>query len=106
MKVGIVMIKKGSYVLIKQTVLKSNQRSNRIPDDTKLTDFVMKIKGYLEKDSKIGEEVLIKTETNRLVKGILIEENPSYTHSFGRYLSEVKKMKDIILTEFEGEIHD
>jgi hypothetical protein len=100
------MITKNTYVCIKKTVLKSNQRSLNIPLDTKEKDFVMKVKGNLVSDASIGDEVEILTETKRKVRGLLIEANPTYTHSFGDYLDEVKVMKDIILTEMEDSLHD
>jgi hypothetical protein len=100
------MLKKGAYVCIKKIVLNSNQRSSHIPLDTKDKDFLMKLKGYLTHDASIGDHVDILTETKRKVSGILIEENPTYTHSFGDYLDEVKTMKDIILSEMEDVLHD
>ena len=100
------MIKKGTYVYIKKIVLKSSERSSHIPLDTLDKDFVMKVKGYLVNDASLGDNVDILTETKRKVSGILIEANPTYTHSFGDYLDEVKTMKDIILTEMEDTLHD
>lgn len=100
------MIKKGTYVYIKKILLKSDERSSHIPLDTKDKDFVMKIKGYLIHDASLNDKVEILTETKRKVSGILIEENPTYTHSFGDYLDEVKVMKDIILTEMEDILHE
>lgn len=100
------MIKKDTYVCIKKIVLKSNERSSHIPLDTKEKDFVMKVKGYLVKDASLGDSVEILTETKRKVNGILIESNPTYAHSFGDHLDEVKLMKDIILTEMEDTLHE
>lgn len=100
------MIEKGTYVYIKKIVLTSSQRSSNIPVDTKDKDFVMKIKGYLTKDASLGDTVDILTETKRKVSGILLEANPTYTHSFGNHLPEVKLMKDIILREMEDILHD
>ena len=100
------MIKKNTFVLIKKVILTKLERSSNIPEDTKQKDFLMKLKGYLTHEAKIGDEVEILTETKRLVKGILIEVNPSYTHSYGNYLYEVKKMKDIILSEMGDKLYD
>lgn len=100
------MIKKNTFVMIKKIVLTKTERASNVPSDTKEKDFVMKIKGYLTHDAHLNDEVEILTETNRLVKGVLIEVNPSYTHSFGDHLSEVKKMKEIILTEMEDKFYD
>jgi hypothetical protein len=49
----------------------------------------LKAKGFLQADAAIGDDVEIKTYTGRLIKGKLIEENPSYTHSFGAPIPEL-----------------
>ncbi len=100
------MVSKGTYVEIKKIVLKASERSSHIPKDTKDKDFVMKIKGYLLSDAQLKDTVEILTETKRIVKGILIDVNPTYTHSFGNHLDETKKMKDIILSEMEDTLND
>jgi hypothetical protein len=93
------MIKKGTYVMIKKIVLKKEERSINLPNDTKTKDFMMKVKGYLLNDANLHDEVSIETETKRIVKGILIEINPSYTHSFGDHVDEIDVMKKVILEE-------
>lgn len=93
------MIPKGTYVMIKKIVLKHDERSNNLPEDTKTKDYMMKIKGYLLKDANLNDLVEIETETKRKVEGILIEINPSYTHSFGEHVDEIDVMKSIILEE-------
>lgn len=100
------MIKKDSYVMIKKIVLKKEDRTAHLPKDTKAHDFMMKIKGTLLDDANIGDEVMIVTETKRKVKGILIEENPCYNHSFGSHVDEVLQIKEIILKETKVINHD
>ena len=100
------MVKKGTYVSIKKIVLTSSARSTHIPIDTQSKDFLMKVKGYLVFDANLNALVEIVTVTKRSVKGVLIEVDPTYTHSFGKHLDEVKKMKDIILSEMEDTLHD
>lgn len=100
------MIKKDSYVMIKKIVLKKEDRASHLPVDTKKHDFMMKIKGTLISDAKIGDEVLILTDTKREVKGILLKENPYYDHFFGYHVDEVKKIKEIILNETKEIDHD
>lgn len=100
------MIKKNTYVLIKKIVLDKEERTAHIPEDTKRVDFVMKVKGVLTHDANMHDEVTILSDTKRYIKGELIEINPSYTHSYGEHLDEVLKMKDIILSEMEGESDD
>lgn len=93
------MIQKGTYVMVKKIVLKHNERSNNLPEDTKTKDYMMKIKGFLLKDASLNDLVEIETTTKRKVEGILIEVNPSYTHSFGAHVDEIDVMKSIILEE-------
>src|SRR5690554_6196437 len=100
------MIKKNTYVLIKKIILDHEDRTAHLPDDTKRVDYVMKIKGLLTHDANLNDEVTILSDTHRLIKGKLIEVNPSYTHSYGKHLDEVLKMKSIILSEMEDLNHD
>jgi hypothetical protein len=93
------MFKKGTYVMVRKIVLKHDERSSNLPDDTKVKDFMMKIKGYLLHDADMYDEVSIETETKRVVKGKLVEVNPSYTHSFGDHVDEIDVMKKMILEE-------
>ncbi len=96
------MIKKGSYVTIKKVVLNKDERPENLPADTKKVDLIMKIKGITLHDAKFNEMVEIMTTTKRIVKGELIELNPSYIHSFGSHIEEIEEMKSIILKETEA----
>ncbi len=93
-------IKKGSWVRIYDVVLKSTERSPNLPEDTKKVPLEMWNKGFLQKDAEIGDRVTVKTLTNRLVEGKLLEENPTYTHSFGKFVPEIlpigRQLKDIL----------
>jgi len=83
------IIKKGSWVRIYDVVLESTERSPNLPEDTKKVPLEMWNKGFLLKDAEIGEQVSVKTLTSRIVKGKLLEENPTYTHSFGKFVPEI-----------------
>lgn len=93
-------IKKGSWVRIYDVVLESNQRSPNLPEDTKKVPLEMWNKGFLESDAKMGDHVKVKTLTNRYVEGQLIEVNPAYNHSFGKFIPEIlpigKQLKEIL----------
>ena len=82
-------IKKGSWVRIYDVVLKSSERAPNLPEDTKKVALEMWNKGILVADAKIGDRVQIKTLTNRMVEGKLLEENPTYNHSFGKFMPEI-----------------
>ncbi|SHE83539.1 2-amino-4-oxopentanoate thiolase subunit OrtA [Caloramator proteoclasticus] len=99
------VIKKGTYVQIHQIVLRPEERASNLPDETKNVPLEMWVKGYLNSDAMIGDEVYITTLTNRQVKGTLVEVNPSYKHDFGNFVPEILKIgQDLrkILKDGEG----
>jgi len=93
-------INKGSWVRVYAVVLKSTERSPNLPEDTKSVPLEMWNKGFLQEDAKIGDQVTIKTLTERIVEGKLLEENPAYTHSFGKFIPEIlpigRQLKEIL----------
>lgn len=95
------MAKKGEWVRIHKVVLKAEERTAKIPEDTQKCDFEMWTKGTLLDDSaEIGDEVSIETITGRKEQGILLEEKPYYKHSYGKFVPELieidKQLKDIM----------
>lgn len=94
------MVKKGEWVRIHSTVLKSSERTAKLPDDTKACPFEMWTKGFLQEDAEMGDIVTIKTAANRLEKGNLIEVNSYYTHSYGEFVPELvqidKQLREIM----------
>jgi len=94
------MIEKNSFVRIRKTVLKPEERSNNLPEDTKKVPYKMWVKGFLQEESELFDYVEIKTVTGRLEKGRLKEANPTYRHSFGDFVPEELKLREIILGDF------
>ena len=88
------MIKKGEWVLIHRNVLEPSQRAPQVPDDTKKVPLEMWVKGYLQEDADIGEEVTVLTRTKRIEKGKLLEVNPYYKHDFGKFVPELLKISE------------
>lgn len=82
-------IPKGSLVDLRVTILKKGQRAEQTPEDTKQVDLIMKVKGFLDEDAEIGAECSITSPIGRKITGILIEENPAYTHDFGAPIPEL-----------------
>ena len=67
------MAKKGDWVRIHSIVLKAEERTAKLPDDTKKCDLQQWTKGFLQDETAtIGDEVTVKTAVGRLVKGTLI----------------------------------
>lgn len=83
------MVKKGDWVRIHKIVLRADERTARLPEDTQTCNLEMWTKGFLQEDAEIGDEVVIKTAVNRLEKGTLIEAGPYYTHSYGKFIPEI-----------------
>lgn len=94
------MVKKGEWVRIHSVVLKAEERTAKIPEDTQKCDLEMWTKGALLEDAEIGDEVTVKTASNRIEKGTLIEVNPYYTHSYGKFVPEIieidKQLREIM----------
>ena len=97
------MIDKGTYVRIRRTVLKPEERSNNLPEDTKKVPFKMWAKGYLLEESDLFDIVTIKTITGRIETGRLKEVNPPYKHSYGDFLPEMLILRDIIKRDMYGD---
>ena len=94
------MARKGDWVRIHKVVLPAAERTAKLPDDTQKCDLQMWTKGFLQEDAEIGDVVTVKTASNRLEKGTLIEVNPYYTHSYGKFVPEIvqidKQLRDIL----------
>lgn len=94
------MAKKGDWVRIHSVVLKAEERTAKIPEDTQKCDLEMWTKGELQEDAEIGDVVTVKTASNRLEKGTLIEVGPYYTHSYGTFVPEIieidKQLREIM----------
>ena len=94
------MAKKGDWVRIHSVVLKAEERTAKIPEDTQKCDLEMWTKGFLCADAEIGDEVEIETAVGRIEKGTLIEVNPYYTHSYGKFVPEIiqidKQLREIM----------
>ena len=83
------MAKKGDWVRIHSVVLKAEERTAKIPEDTQKCDLEMWTKGELQADAEIGDVVEVKTAVGRIEKGTLIEVGPYYTHSYGKFVPEI-----------------
>lgn len=99
------MAKKGDWVRIHRIVLKAEERTAKLPEDTKKCDLEMWTKGTLQDETaEIGDEVTVITAANREEKGELIEVGPYYTHSYGTFVPEIIEIdKQLRAALFGGE---
>ena len=97
------MVKKNTWVVIHKTILQPYERSTNLPDDTKAVPFEMWVKGFLLEDSNLGEVVQIRTITNRIEEGTLIEVHPSFKHNYGDFVPEILKIDEIVIKTLNGD---
>lgn len=90
------MAKKGDWVQIHNVVLNPEERSSALPEDTKKHPLEMWVKGYLQSDAELGEEVEVITRTGRKAVGKLVNESPYFEHNFGFLIPEVLKIGDMV----------
>ena len=98
------MAKKDDWVRIHSVVLKADERTAKIPEDTQKCDLQQWTKGFLQEQSAdIGDEVTVKTAANRIVRGTLVEDGPYYTHSYGKFIPEIieidRQLREIMFEE-------
>lgn len=98
--------KRGDWVRIHNVVLRPEERSKNLPEDTQRVPLEMWTKGFLlDEEANIGDIVEVETYIGRRVKGTLVEVNPYYTHDFGKCIPELlyigKQVRSLI--EEEGE---
>lgn len=95
------MAKRGDWVRIHAVVLKAEERTAKLPEDTQKCDLQQWTKGTLQDETaEIGDEVTVETAVGRLVKGTLLEVGPYYTHSYGKFVPEIieidKQLREIM----------
>lgn len=82
--------KKGDWVRIHNIVLKPEERSSHLPEDTQKVPLEMWVKGFLlNEEANIGDEVEVETYIGRKAKGTLVEVNPYWKHNFGKVVPEL-----------------
>lgn len=85
--------KKGDWVQVHSIVLSPEERTGKLPEDTKNVPLEMWVKGYIKSDAKVGETVEVSTLTGRDVKGELVDVNPTYKYGFGEeFIPELLKI--------------
>jgi hypothetical protein len=87
------MVKKGEWVQIHEIVLTPEERTGKLPEDTRKVPLELWVKGFINHDAAMGEEVEITTITGRIVKGELVGVNVKYDYGFGEeFVPELLKI--------------
>ena len=79
---------KGDWVQIHQIVFTPEERTGKLPEDTKKVPLELWVKGYANHEAKLGENVEITTLTGRVLTGELTIINPTYDYGFGEEFVE------------------
>ncbi|MBZ9687514.1 2-amino-4-ketopentanoate thiolase [Clostridium estertheticum] len=94
------MIKKGTWVEVEETVLTPADRATNIPDETKKTPLKSWTRGKCLSDCELGYEVQVETNIGRIAQGTIVEIEPGYYHTYGKYVKEIsnigKQAREII----------
>ncbi len=90
------MAKKSDWVQIHNIVLNPEERSSALPEDTKSHPLEVWMKGWLQQDAKLGDEVEVITRVGRRAKGTLVDERPYFRHGYGELVPEVLMIGEMV----------
>lgn len=88
------MIIKGTWVSISRTLLQPEQRTGKLPAETKQVPFRMFVKGTLQMNAEIGGQAEVKTRTGRMESGTLTAVHPQYEINYGGFVEEILQIGD------------
>jgi hypothetical protein len=84
----------GSWVEIRQIVLRAGERAPNVPPDTAAVDFEARIRGFLLSDAPMGGEASVRTLAGREITGRLTDVNPRNAADFGDPVPELLRVGD------------
>ena len=97
------MARKNDWVRIHRNILEPEERTGKLPEDTRKVPLEMWVKGRLQEDAEIGDEVTVKTSVGRLEHGRLIEVNPCYALDYGVFVPEILAMEESLRRALYGD---
>jgi hypothetical protein len=89
-------------VEVHRVLLEPGQRAPQVPDDTRDVPLEMTVKGFLNHEAGIGDQVEITTPAGRCVSGVLTAVNPAHTHRFGSPIAELADIGSELRAILEG----
>ena len=82
----------GSWVEIRQVVLRAAERAPNVPEDTARKDFVARVRGFLLDAAEMGGPAMVSTLTDRFVSGELVAVDPRNPADFGDPVPELLRL--------------
>jgi hypothetical protein len=92
----------GSWVEIRQVVLRAGERAPNVPADTAGVNFEARIRGFLLADAPMGADATVRTLAGRRVSGRLTDLNPRNPANFGDPVPELLLAGDEARRALEG----
>ena len=86
------LVPAGSWVEIRQVVLRAGERAPNVPANTAGVDFVARIRGFLQTDAPMGGNATVRTLVGRGVTGRLTDVNPRNPADFGDPVPELLRV--------------
>ena len=86
---GSSLVPAGSWVEIRQVVLRAGERAPNVPPDTAQVDFVARIRGFLSAPAPLGGDAVVRTLLGREVVGTLSAVNPRNPADYGDPVPEL-----------------
>ena len=98
--------KKGDWVRIKKIVLRAEERSSNLPEDTKKVPLEMWDKGFLlDESASLGDWVRVETIIGREIEGEFVQEDQSYDVNYGVSVNETiyigKQLREMLGDDHE-----
>lgn len=92
----------GTWVQIRQQVLSPQERAPQVPADTAQVPLVLLAKGFLMQAARKGDTVQIRTLSDRILEGQLVEVLPRYSHDFGQAVPELLEIGPRVRSLLKG----
>jgi len=96
------MVKKGNWGEIEWILLDPSERPETLPPETRQVPFRVRAKGRLQEEAFPGETVSVVTACGRELQGVLLADNPPFTHSFGSPIPELLGLGDFLRSLWES----
>ncbi|MGM8365252.1 2-amino-4-oxopentanoate thiolase subunit OrtA [Virgibacillus sp. W0181] len=81
---------KNDWVEVEVLLLKPSERADTLPKETSNVPLLSYVQGYLiNENGALGDQVQVRTQTNRKIQGKLINLSPKFEHDFGHPMPEL-----------------
>jgi hypothetical protein len=79
----------GDWAEVRLVLLSPGERAPGLPEDTAGVPLEARVKGFLEREARPGQQVAVTTLLGRRVEGTLVSLLPEPGYSFGRPVPEL-----------------